>query len=840
MAQITPLIHQYRKIKEKYKDCILFFQVGDFYETFFEDAKLISKVLQIALTKRQEGVPLAGVPIHAAQPYIERLVKEGYKVAICQQLEEPKPGKIVKRGVVEVITQGTIVDSEILPTKEYNFLMAIYKENKKAGIAIVDVSTGEFLTTELDDNELQDEIDRLSPKEILIPENMEDFNYQNITRLPLSYFDEVMAEEILKEHFGVYTLSGFGIEDKPLCKRSSGAVLQYIRETKRSKAEHIKKLRFYRRKDYMIIDDATRRNLELIKKIGTDDKKGTLLWVMDNTLTPMGARLLRKEILAPLIDKKKIEERLELTDVFYQNKDLLKEIREKLEKISDIERITTKIALERANPRDLIALKNSIKILPEINKILEKSEKLKNLKLKELRKIYELIDKAIVENPPQTITEGGILKKGYMKELDELREISLNSKKLISEMEERERRRTGIQSLKIGYNTVFGYYIEVTKANLKYVPKDYIRKQTLVNAERFVTEELKRLEEKILSCEEKIKQIEYEEFCKIRRKIKEKIEDLQEVSEKLGFIDLISNFAYISIKNNYRKPEIHDGYEIVIKRGRHPVVEKLIEEEFIPNDTVLNDNQQILIITGPNMSGKSTYLRQVALIVIMAQMGCFVPADYAKIGIVDRVFTRIGASDDLSRGVSTFLAEMIETSNILNNATKRSLVLLDEIGRGTSTFDGMAIAWATTEYLLKNVGCKTLFATHYHELVDLQTISSKIKNFHFSAKRYKDRLIFMRELRAGGCDDSFGIDVAKMAGIPDDVVKRARKLLSEMEKLHRKWREDRTKSRQKELFFEKEEKKEHPVIEELRKIDINNMTPIEALLKLKELKEKFA
>ncbi|MDI6840654.1 MAG: DNA mismatch repair protein MutS [bacterium] len=836
---LTPLLEQYSRIKKKYQDIILFFRLGDFYETFYDDAVLVSKILGIALTQRQQGVPLAGVPYHSVQPYIAKLVRAGYKVAICEQLEEPKPGKLVKRDVVEVITSGTLLDDSLLESNKNNYLASIAYDNNKYGLALVDLSTGDFKITELSEDELQDELKKVNPAEIIAPATLKIKGLELIkfTQIEPYEFSYEFALNELTEHFKVASLDGFGCKDLKLGIGAGGAALAYIKATKKKGLEYINRVTPYFLSNHLIIDEPTRRNLELTQKIGGSEGEGTLLWVLDHTCTPMGGRFIRNLINFPLIDAKEINSRLDKVEELVNSTTLLDGLRRLLSKITDLERLIAKVSGERANARELVMIGNALKILPELNSILPdkfyEGSCGKDYKFGNFDSTVSLIDRAIVDNPPPTIKDGGIIKAGFNKELDELRKLAFSGKQWISDFESNERRRTGIQSLKVGFNNVFGYYIEVTKPNLKLVPPTYIRKQTIVSGERFITQELKEYESKVLSAEERIKQLEYELFCDLRKEVAKKTTEIQYVAKKIAELDTFASFAWVAKRNGYTRPVVDDGDSIIIKNGRHPVVEQLLREgEFVPNPTILEKDSEIYIITGPNMAGKSTYLRQVGLIVVMAQIGSFVPATESRIGVCDRIFTRIGASDDLTRGVSTFLAEMNETANILNNASKRSLVLLDEIGRGTSTFDGMSIAWATIEYLSNRIGCKTLFATHYHELTELATISSKIKNYQIAVKRYEDKIIFLRQLRPGGCDESYGIDVAKLAGLPQVVIKRAKEILHTLELNERKASKIRAKSKQVDLF----ELKEPPVLKELDKIELDKITPIDALLLIKKLK----
>lgn len=838
---LTPLLHQYKRIKAKYPDAILLFRVGDFYETFYEDAQIASKVLGIVLTQRQEGVPLAGVPYHAVEPYIAKLVRAGYKVAICEQLEEPKPGKLVHRDVVEVITPGTLLEPQLLKERQPNYLMALIEERNMWGVAVIDISTGEFRVTEVEANHIEDEVQKFQPSEIIIPQSMANIpNFlksYNLTTIDDINFDNELANTELCRHFNVQSVDGFGLTDMPLAIRAAGAALHYVKETKKQTLDYISSIKPYRVQDFMFIDSFTRRNLELTEKI-TGEYEGSLLSVLDETCTPMGARLLREYMLSPLLDVTHIRKRLDAVQVLYDAPTLLTKLRSTLAKLPDMQRLISRINVGRANPRELQGLKRSIMLLPKINELLPQS--LSAWKVTDLHEVADIIDKTLVEDPPTKITEGGLIKDGANAELDELRQIVREGKNWIAQLETRERIRTGIESLKVGYNSVFGYYIEVTKPNLHKVPKDYIRKQTLVNAERFITPELKEYESKVLHAEDRIKDLEYKLYNELRKEVAKYTTSMQEVAHKLAELDVLASLAYVARKYNYVRPEFHEADRIEIVGGRHPVVEHQLKEgEFVPNDLIFDEWHRILIVTGPNMSGKSTYLRQAALILIMAQMGSFVPAESARLRIVDRIFTRIGASDDIARGVSTFLAEMNETANILHNATERSLIILDEIGRGTSTFDGLAIAWAVVEYIARNIKAYTLFATHYHELTRLADMIPIVKNFYVEAKRYKNQIIFLHRVKPGSSDESYGVDVARLAGLPSPVIQRAKEILRHLEyEEKRQVLKKILKSTQVSLFDALEES-EHPIITKLKAIDVNKLTPIDALLLVKELKESL-
>ncbi len=834
---ITPLIRQYKRLKKKEPDAILFFRVGDFYETFYEDAVLTSKVLGIALTKRQEGVPLAGVPHHSAKTYIQRLVSGGYKVAICEQLEEPKPGKLVERDIVEVITQGTVLDATLLDERRSNFLASISPGDNKCGLALLDISTGDFRVTELKRDELLDEIRKFEPKEIVLPSGTDGLDIEDIVISEMDdfEFDYEYALENLRSHFGTQTLDGFGCGSMTEGIRAAGAALLYAKRTKRKDLSHVERISPYSRSDSLILDEPTRRNLELVRK-PTGETDGTLLSVLNDTTTPMGGRLLRDFLLSPLLNPETIRERQERVTVFYNNPSLTAQLRGILSRIPDLHRLTTRLSLERVNARDVIFLGGALKKFPEINGLLPES--LSFYKLGDFMELVEEIEKTIVDSPPQTIRDGGIIRVGVNKELDELRNISKNAKLWIVDFEGKERRRTGIQSLKVGFNSVFGYYIEVTKPNLPRVPDDYLRKQTLTNAERFITPQLKEYEAKVLQADERSKLLEYEIFVELRDRLKNFVPSIRGASTKIAHLDVFSTLASVAKRYGYTRPTVDDEDRIVMKYSRHPVVERLLKEgEFIPNDVKLDLEERVLIITGPNMAGKSTYLRQIALCVILAQMGSYIPAREAKIGLIDRIFTRIGASDDLTRGVSTFLAEMTETANILNNATERSLLILDEIGRGTSTYDGLSIAWASVEYIVRNIKAKTLFATHYHELTELERLSGEIKNYNLECKKWKDEIIFLRKVVRGGSPQSYGIEVAKLAGLPKDVIERAKRILTSLEKEERKGSSERLMQPFQLGLFNGV--RESEVEKQLKDIDIEKLTPIDALLILKKFKEKI-
>lgn len=799
--KLTPMMRQYFEIKENYKDCILFFRLGDFYEMFFEDAETAARELELVLTGRDCGLekraPMCGIPFHASNSYIGRLVAKGYKVAICEQVEDPKVAKgIVKRDVIKVITPGTYTDSSFVEETKNNYIMTIYAdlERNKCSLAITDISTGDFLATEgeLEKGVILDEISKFNPKEIILLDSLDQELIKDITlttpalisRKPIEYFEENF-EEVLNNQFGEKSNSL-----SLMVKKSSNALVKYILDTQKISLTNINDIEVYSLVDFMTIDLSSRRNLELTENLREKSKKGSLLWVLDKTETSMGSRMLRRWIEEPLVNKEKITLRLNAVEELFNDLSLNDSLKEALHDIYDIERILGKISNKNANAKDLIALKTSIGKIPNVKGIIENctSSLLKNYhhNLDDLRDIYELLEKSIKEDPSLTLKDGDLIKDGFNSEIDELRLAKTNGKDWISSLENREREFTGIKSLKVGFNKVFGYYIEISKANYSSIPEGrYIRKQTLANAERFITPELKEIEEKLLGASEKLCSLEYDIFLDIRNEVENHIDRLKTTAKIIAELDCISNLAFVALENDFIKPEINEDGETKIENGRHPVVEKVIPKgEFIPNDTIINkDDNQLLIITGPNMAGKSTYMRQVAIITLMCQIGSFVPASKANISVVDKIFTRIGASDDLAGGKSTFMVEMWEVSNILKNATENSLVLLDEVGRGTSTYDGLSIAWSVIEYICKNknLRCKTLFATHYHELTKLEGEIHGVRNYSVAVKEVDNNIIFLRKIIEGGADQSYGIEVAKLAGIPDEVINRAKEILETLE-----------------------------------------------------------
>lgn len=864
---ITPLMAQYAKIKESYPDTILLFRVGDFFETFEEDAKIASKVLGITLTKRANGaagdVPLAGFPHHAIDSYLPKLVRSGYRVAVCEQLENPKFAKgIVKRDVVEIVTPGVAISDKILDHKKNNYLLSIYIENEIAGIAFVDISTGEFQTYEVNHKNFIQQLENIIPSEILLPKSQKNLLEQQIykilpnvriTKIDDWIFDFSYSTELLMNHFNTKTLKGFGIENFQNAISASGAALHYLKETQKANLNHINKISRYNPSDFMILDFATKRNLEITFTIQGGDREGSLISILDKTETSMGGRLLKKWVTSPLTKLEPILIRQSCIEEFVNKKTVRQNIKNELKEIGDLERLSSKVCTGRINPREIILIKNSLKKIPLLKQILDQSTNeslsLINEKLNPLPSIVELIDKSIKDDPPNSLAEGGVIKNSYNKELDELREISSNAKNWIAELQKTERERTKISSLKVSYNKVFGYYIEISNANKDKIPENYIRKQTLVNSERYITPELKEYEDKILNAHENILNLEFKIYEEVRNEIIKEVEALQENAKLIAMLDCYQSFAECAVEYNYCKPELNESDKIEIIDGRHPVVERILppSEKFTPNNCLLSSSEdQIIILTGPNMAGKSVYLRQIGLIVLLAQIGSFVPATKASIGLVDRIFTRVGASDNISAGESTFLVEMQEAANILNNATNKSLILLDEIGRGTSTFDGISIAWAITEYIHDNpnLKAKTLFATHYHELNEMADIFPRIKNYKVEVREYGDKVIFLHKVNPGTADHSYGIQVAQMAGLPLFVTNRAKEILANLESKELTPYEIKkvklAKLKQKDdLQISLFEMKDDSLRQEISNLPINELTPIEALNKLNELKKKI-
>lgn len=795
--KLTPGMRQYQNSKKDNPDCLIMLRMGDFYEMFYEDAVTASKELEITLTTRGKGekkAPLAGVPYHSLETYLGRLVKKGYKVAIIEQLEDPKQAKgLVKRGLVRIVTPGTVVEASMLEEKENNYILAITSSGENFSLAFCDISTGEFFTTNVSSmNHLMSELIRLNPSECLIPESLR-VNAELVSRIKNSgcfintledyYFRSEKAKEILLEHFNLNSLESLGLEEKKENVSVSGALLKYLLQTQKNSLTHLKKISMRSSSNKMILDSSTLRNLELTTNIKDGSSRGSLLSVLDRTVTAMGARLLKRWIKEPLLKKEMINRRLDAVETLNNNVIPREEIVSLLEGVYDLERLVGRINYGNASPRDLLSLQKSLQQIPVIKEKLNglRNSLLFNLSnMDDLQEICQMIRKAVKEDAPITVREGGIIKTGYSEELDKLRNIKLNSKRYLQELEEKEKEKTGISNLKISYNRVFGYFIEVSKRNLHLVPENYIRKQTTANAERYITEELKTEEEKILGAEEKTNVLEYGLFQELIGKTAEKTVEMQETAIKLSLLDVLTSLSKAAMENNYAKPQFVDERILQIKNGRHPVVEK-IEERFISNSTIMAENE-MMIITGPNMAGKSTVMRQTALIVLMAQLGSFVPADEAILGIVDRIFTRVGAYDDLSSGQSTFMVEMNETASILHNATENSLIILDEIGRGTSTFDGVSIAWSVAEHIYNNIKAKTLFATHYHVMNKLAEKFERVKNFNIAAKEVNGELVFLHKLVEGGTDQSYGVHVAKLAGLPDEVIERAKEVQSVLEK----------------------------------------------------------
>jgi len=858
MNKLTPMFCQFEQIKKQCPDCILFFRVGDFYETYGEDAVISSRILGITLTSRQASpevrYPMAGVPYHAVEPYLAKLLNAGKKVAICEQVEDPKLAKgLVKREIIKVVTPGTLVGEEFLLQDQNNFILALSYFRSQWGVAYADISTGDFFTTTFSaekEDVLQNEIMRISPSEILLKENsiehkLKDFFLQhsfNLTFLGEEYFNLEDNYQLLLDHFQTNTLKGFGCQNLPPSIISAGVLLRYVKETQKISDVKLRPLSTYFNSEFMFIDESTQKNLELVKNLRDGTKKGTLLEVLDKTKTALGARLLRQWILKPLLNLDEIEKRQNIIEVFKEDTSLRSNLREKLSLVKDIERLIMKVTFKTINARELISLSATLEILPEIKQLLFNNPKLSEMAIgiQDTSPICKLINSAILDEPPFSLREGGIIRKGYSSEVDELRDIKEKGTSWLIELERRERERTGIKSLKIKYNKLFGYFIEVTKANLHLVPPDYIRKQTLVSTERFITEELKRYEERVLTAQEKLRDLEYALFCEVRDKVAQYGGQLLATAKIVAQIDVYSTLAEVAVLYDYVKPKVHQGLEIIIKDGRHPVVEKILGEGvFVPNDTEITRQKRFYIITGPNMAGKSTYLRQVGLMIIMAQMGSFIPAREAYIGLVDRVFTRVGAFDDLLLGQSTFLTEMSEVANIVNNASERSLVLLDEIGRGTSTFDGLSIAWAVGEYIYNVLKSRTLFATHFHELTQLGSRFQGIINLKVSLHEEGNKILFDRKLKPGAMDKSYGVKVARLAGLPYVVLKRAEEILKELED-----RSPRVYKRKAQLVLvpfpsKREEGYSNGLVEELKKLDINQLTPLNALEKLAELKGKI-
>ena len=869
MAEYSPAMQVYLDNKEEYKDCILFYRLGDFYEMFFDDAITVSRELELTLTGKdcgqEERAPMCGVPYHAAETYIAKLIEKGYKVAICEQLEDPKTAKgIVKRGVIRVVTPGTVMESNLLEEKKNNYIMSIYKSGVYYGVAVCDLTTGDFRTTQIKEQNnfatLLDEVARYSPAEIIVNDMMYS-STEEIDKIKerFSAYFSLLTPEKFDTDYEVFELKYDvvdeaekeikGLKEQLLSVAASNGLFSYLRDTQKNDLEYIHKITLYSTTHYMNLDTNARRNLEITEKLRDKSKKGTLLWVLDKTSTSMGGRLLRRWLNDPLIDVARINERLEAVKELKEDIILRGDLIDSMKKVYDIERLAGKISYGSATGRDLVSLKNSAKQLPDVKATLAKAKSpmLKQLyeNLDILEDIHEIIEHSIVDDPPISVKEGNLIKLGYDEEIDHLKEATTNGKNWVIEIETKEREETGIKGLKIGFNKVFGYFIEVTKSNLSMVPERYIRKQTLANCERYITEELKKVENEILGAEEKVITLEYNAFCQIRDQIEAQIDRVQRAASTIATLDVLTSFATVADDMNYVMPIVDNSGAMDIKNGRHPVIEKILPTgSFVENDTYLDKgDDRLAIITGPNMAGKSTYMRQVALITLMAQCGSFVPASYAKIGVVDKIFTRVGASDDLSMGQSTFMVEMMEVASILKEATANSLVILDEIGRGTSTYDGLSIAWAVAEYISdkEKCGAKTLFATHYHELISLEEKLEGVKNYSIAVKEKGEDIIFLRKIVAGGTDESYGVHVAKLAGVPQAVSKRAIEILKSLERksvLGDKAQEKENKkvaTGQLDMYNYKLAELAH----ELDKVNVDELTPIEALNILVNMKEKI-
>ena len=879
MAELTPMMKQYMETKSQYQDCILFYRLGDFYEMFFDDALTASRELEITLTGKncgqEERAPMCGVPYHAVESYLNKLVSKGYKVAICEQVEDPKTAKgIVKREVVRIVTPGTNLDTQALDESKNNYIMCIVYIADRYGVSVADITTGDYFVTEIEDGaKLMDEIYRFSPSEIICNEafymsgmdleGMKDRLGITIYSLDAWYFDDAVCRQKLLDHFKVSSFAGLGLADYDCGVISAGALLQYLLETQKNNLSNLTHITPYTSGKYMMLDSSTRRNLELCETLREKQKRGSLLWVLDKTKTAMGARMLRKFVEQPLIDKKEIERRLDAVQELKEQAISREELREYLSPVYDLERLITKITYGTANPRDLTAFRTSLEMLPPIRYILQdmQCDLLKSImdELDPLEDLCSLITNAIREEPPIAMKEGNIIRDGFNEEVDKLRRAKSDGKDWLAKLENDEREKTGIKNLRIKYNKVFGYYLEVTNSYKDLVPEYYTRKQTLANAERYITPELKELEDMILGAEDKLYALEYEIYTEVRNKTAAEVERIQQTAKAVAALDVFASLALVAERNNYVRPKINEKGVIDIKEGRHPVVERMIPNDmFIANDTYLDDKKhRISIITGPNMAGKSTYMRQTALIALMAQVGSFVPAKSANIGISDRIFTRVGASDDLASGQSTFMVEMTEVANILRNATSKSLLILDEIGRGTSTFDGLSIAWAVVEYISDSrlLGAKTLFATHYHELTELEGKIDNVNNYCIAVKEKGDDIVFLRKIVKGGADKSYGIQVAKLAGVPDLVINRAKEIVEELseEDITTRVSEIATKDKvskkkpkakkydevdiaQMSLF---DTVKDDDVLEELKNLDVGNMTPIDALNTIYRLQNKL-
>jgi DNA mismatch repair protein MutS len=866
--KLTPAMKQFHRFKQKYPDCILFFRMGDFYETFYEDAKTCSKVLGLTLTSRSKGdnpIPLAGVPYHAVEGYLKKMLQAGYKVAVCEQVEDPKTAKgVVKRDIVRIITPGTLTDDILLDAKEDNFLCAVSLGTKRqAAISWVDISTGHFFVQELPEEKLVDELLRLSPAECLLADrrgelfeaetkklttDITQLTKATITERPGWYFDPYQARERLLKHFGTATLEGFGIsDDDDGLIPPAGAIIEYLNETQKTTLGHIQSLKKVERQKSLQIDPASLRSLEILRTIRTEGKKGSLLDCLDETITGMGGRMFRNWLCMPLCELGAIELRQDAIEEIKNADAKPADVRRLLSNISDTERIAARISTLRATPRDLVALAATLRQIPLLRQILQEfhADLLVRLasQCDSMDELAELLEAAIEPEPPSHLRDGGVIRAGFSEELDRLRSISRDGQSWLRQYQKGEIQRTGIANLKIGYNKVFGYYIEINHSSADKVPADYVRKQTIKNAERYITDELKEYETQALSAEEKALELEQQLFDQLRRQAAQYVSRLQQLAETIAQCDCLVAMAYLAKRRNYIRPKLTNGTELLIKEGKHPVLAETLGPEFVPNDIELGEQAgDYLIVTGPNMSGKSTYIRQVALLVLMAQTGSFISAKDAEIGLVDRIFTRVGASDELVRGQSTFMVEMTETANIINNATQKSLVILDEVGRGTSTYDGLALAWAITEHIANKIKCRTLFATHYHELTELAELFTNVKNCNVAVREWMDEVVFLHKILPGGTDKSYGIHVAKLAGVPKSILQRSAEILEELESTFAKeaasdrLARHKTKEPDKDSLFVQKHKS---VLEKLSSIDVNNLTPIEAINMLEEIRKEL-
>lgn len=862
--KLTPAMKQYDTFKKKYPDCILFFRMGDFYETFYKDAQICSQVCGLTLTSRSKGenpVPLAGVPFHAVDGYLKKMIKAGYKVAVCEQIENPKLAQgVVKRDVIRIITPGTLTDDMLLEEKQDNFLCAVSLNSKSAALSWVDISTGHFFARIVPENAIVDEILRISPAECILPDargelfseetkklaaQVEQSGNTVITFRPTWYFEPYDSYKRLNEHFGTRTLEGFGIEDSSPVISSAGAIIEYLKETQKTALGHISGIKLVEQKKFLQIDQTTLRSLEVLSSIRGGGARGSLIESIDRTLTGMGGRMIRYWICMPLADLGSIELRQDAVEELIEKKNVLEQVRGILKNFADLERIVARVSTQRAGPRDLLALAQSLKKAEPLKKLLEGLAADKFVSLVKncdtMQELADLLESAVEASCPSHLRDGGVIKAGFNSELDELRNISKDVRTWLAGYQQREIERTGITNLKVGFNNVFGYYIEITNSNTDKAPADYVRKQTIKNAERYITDDLKKYEEKILTAGEKSLELEQKIFEQLRVQCCGFIQKIMALAEIVAMIDCLSAFAHLAMAGNFTRPKLTNGKELIINDGRHPVLNQILGNEFVPNDIELgNGSGDVMIITGPNMSGKSTYIRQTALLVLLAQTGSFIPAKQATIGLVDRIFTRVGASDEIVRGQSTFMVEMTETANIVNNASEKSLVILDEVGRGTSTYDGLSLAWAITEHIANVIKCRTLFATHYHELTALAELLVNVKNCNVAVREWMDEVVFLHKIVPGGTDKSYGIHVAKLAGIPKTILERSKEILAELENTFQKeassdkLTKQRTKEPDAALLFDQKEK---DVLEKLKALEVNNLTPIQAINMLNEIKD---